>query len=994
MYGRILQTLGTTISRMLRIFGAALMIWTILLGAPQPAGAVDDPSLEYYTIETEHFYIHYYSGMEEFARRVARIQEEAYQVLTPLLDWRPDGKTHVVVSDRSDSANGSANVFQRNRIRIYAMPPEPEGTLGHYDDWLRILIYHEFTHILHLDTTSGLSAWVNRVIGKQLNPNQILPRWYTEGLATLFESRRSGTGRVNSARMQMWLRVAALDDDLFTLGQVSGSPVSWPRGSAAYLYGGFFLDYITRTYDRDFPRRFNHEYGSRIMPFSLNQTAKQVGPASFDTLWHEFSAETQGKSHAQRVAVRASGQTHLEILSKGGGQNRYPSARPAHDEVSYYRANQTSHAAFSTIDASGKTRELFWEDGASGAHDWSPDGQTIYYGKRTIRDNIYSYNDLFSRDMRSGERRQLTHNERAREPAISPDGTRVAYVRNLYGTMELALRRLDRSSHAPAEVLAGASKWSIEDPRHWQQISSPAWHPTRNLLVFSAWRLDRRTRDLWLYDFDQPPKQRLRALTHDAADELQPNFGPDGTLYFSSDRTHIFNVYAMDIDTAQVSQLSNVVSGALNPVPSSDGRWVYVTTYTTDGYEVARYLRADNPPRPAPNSYLGPVRRDYPQVDTTQWKETDYQPWRWIGPLIFTPEVAVLLEGTGFGATLEGHDPIDHHQWAVSAAWASGEAVTDRSSAVSATYRYGGWPVSIGLNAGFRTFPNTREFFAENQYLPLSERTSFTGASLSYPIRSIDDSLNFSTSTRLHRTSFFDAPKPNHQPADLEPVSPQEGWFQDINFRLSYARLNRYPQGISATDGVSAQVGVGLQYDLGEVEKNSVSFSYGATGYLSVPYLDHHVLSLGVNGGILRSNFPGSRGYGIGGYSPQDVLTAIVLQRPSRPFVLRGYPPGFSRGDQYQVWSAEYRLPIYDFERGFSTVPVFLRRIKGALFFDMGGAFSGFLRDQTYLKSAGAEVQLDTVLGYFLGGSLRLGYAHGFDPGGVDSWYLRYGGGY
>lgn len=972
-----------------------LLLGGALVGATaRAAHAIDDPSLDYYTIETEHFYIHYYSGMEDFARRVAVLHEEAYAVLTPLLDWEPRGKIHVDVSDRNDSANGSANVFQRNRVRIYAMPPEPEGTLGHYDDWLRILVYHELTHILHLDSTSGIAALLNRVLGKQFNPNQIMPRWYTEGLATHFESQRSGTGRVNNSRMQMWLRVAALDDELFTLGQVTGSPVRWPQGSAAYLYGGFFLDYIARATDPDFPRRYNHEYGGRIIPYSLNQTARQVGLRSFDTLWNEFSAETQGKSQAQRVAVVAAGQTHLEVLSIGGGNNRYPSLRPGHHSISYHRLNLESHAAFSTLDAAGKSELLFWENSASGAHSWSPDGEVIYYGKRTVRDNIYSYNDIFSRDMRSGVQRRLTHDERAREPAISPDGTRMVYVRNLFGTMELALRRLDAPRHAPAQVLAGASHWPADDPRHWQQISSPTWHPTRDIIVFSAWRLDRRTRDLWLYDFDQPEGARLRALTHDAAADLQPHFGPDGTLYFSSDRTRIFNIFAMDIDTGETSQLSNVVSGAFNPIPSADGRWIYVTTYTVHGYEVARFSRAQNPARAAPESYRGPIRRVYPEVDTSKWIDSGYQPWRWIAPLIFTPEVSLLLEGAGFGATLEGHDPIDHHQWVIAGAWASAESVAERSAALSATYRYGGWPFTLAVNTGYRSFPATRSFFAENQYLPLSQSTSFAQVSLSYPIRSVDDSLNLTTSARFHHTGFFNAPEPDHAPADLEPISPEDGWFQDLNFTLSYARLNRYIQGVSPTDGVHAQLGVGLKYNLAETAQNSVNFSYGATGYVSVPYLRHHVLSLGVNGGIIRSTFPGARGYGIGGYSPQDVLTAVALQRPSSPFVLRGYPPGFSRGDQYQVWSAQYRLPIYDFDRGFSTVPIFLRRLKGALFFEMGGAFNGYLRDQSFLKSAGAEVQLDTVLGYFLGGSLRLGYAHGFDPGGIDSIYLRYGGGY
>ncbi|MFW5968184.1 MAG: hypothetical protein ACOCV2_11730, partial [Persicimonas sp.] len=151
---------------------------------------------------------------------------------------------------------------------------------------------------------------------------------------------------------------------------------------------------------------------------------------------------------------------------------------------------------------------------------------------------------------------------------------------------------------------------------------------------------------------------------------------------------------------------------------------------------------------------------------------------------------------------------------------------------------------------------------------------------------------------------------------------------------------------------------------------------------------------LGVTGGIRRSNFLGARAYAVGGYSSQDVLTDLVLQQPRGQFVLRGYPPGHSRGSQYQVWNAEYRFPIWDLDQGFSTVPVFLRRAKGALFADAGGAFDGYLADADFLTSVGAEAQLDAVFGYRIGGSLRLGYARGLSEGGVHEWYVRYGGGF
>jgi len=70
-----------------------------LLAFGQSAWAIDDPELEYFTIETPHFYVHYYTGIEDLALKVAITCEEAHATLSPLLDWVP-AKVHVNVTDK------------------------------------------------------------------------------------------------------------------------------------------------------------------------------------------------------------------------------------------------------------------------------------------------------------------------------------------------------------------------------------------------------------------------------------------------------------------------------------------------------------------------------------------------------------------------------------------------------------------------------------------------------------------------------------------------------------------------------------------------------------------------------------------------------------------------------------------------------------------------------------------------------------------------------
>jgi hypothetical protein len=85
--------------------------------------------------------------------------------------------------------------------------------------------------------------------------------------------------------------------------------------------------------------------------------------------------------------------------------------------------------------------------------------------------------------------------------------------------------------------------------------------------------------------------------------------------------------------------------------------------------------------------------------------------------------------------------------------------------------------------------------------------------------------------------------------------------------------------------------------------------------------------------------------------------------------------------------NSEYRFPIVNIDRGPSTVPIFFNRLNGTVFFDMGTAFDDAAK-ATLLKGAGGELWLDMMLAYNVGITLRLGFARGFDDGGLTKVYF------
>src|SRR5690242_12219671 len=91
-----------------------------LIAATVTVADAGDPYREYFTIETDHFIVHYVGGLEDVARRIAVVGEAAHRTLTPALDHVPEEKTIIVVVDDTDSANGFAGVLPRNQIQLYA----------------------------------------------------------------------------------------------------------------------------------------------------------------------------------------------------------------------------------------------------------------------------------------------------------------------------------------------------------------------------------------------------------------------------------------------------------------------------------------------------------------------------------------------------------------------------------------------------------------------------------------------------------------------------------------------------------------------------------------------------------------------------------------------------------------------------------------------------------------------------------------------------------
>ena len=91
-------------------------------------------------------------------------------------------------------------------------------------------------------------------------------------------------------------------------------------------------------------------------------------------------------------------------------------------------------------------------------------------------------------------------------------------------------------------------------------------------------------KDIWILDSQG---NKLEELMHDRAIDGGAVWSADGrSIYFSSDRSGIFNLYVYDLASKQISQVSNVLGGAFMPTITPDGSAIAFANYSSRGFDI------------------------------------------------------------------------------------------------------------------------------------------------------------------------------------------------------------------------------------------------------------------------------------------------------------------------------------------------------------------------------------------------------------------------
>lgn len=124
------------------------------------------------------------------------------------------------------------------------------------------------------------------------------------------------------------------------------------------------------------------------------------------------------------------------------------------------------------------------------------------------------------------------------EPELSPDGTTLVYESASDGSLQLYARDLATDEER---------RLTRDEFEDW----SPDWSPNGEQIAFASLR--DKNNDIYILSLETGETRRL--TTHES-DDINPDWAIDGRIYFNSNRSGVWEIYAIDPDGSNLVQIT------------------------------------------------------------------------------------------------------------------------------------------------------------------------------------------------------------------------------------------------------------------------------------------------------------------------------------------------------------------------------------------------------------------------------------------------------
>ena len=953
------------------------------------------------TTESKHFRFIFQESLKDRVPALMKDFEDAYAVLNPVLNWVPQEKVTVLFSDALDTHNGWATVYPHPTILIYAAEAQPGSTIYEPGDYLRRTIFHEYAHLLSLDSQYGVDKVLRNIFGHVLpvagdplsallalfsaSPGTLAPGWYKEGLATWIETEFVGPGRGRNTLVDMIMRMAVKENRLLSPKKWNARYPEWPYGSVIYFYGLKTMQYAQETYgqgepERNIPGELSDSL-SHSIAFSFNRRAKPVVNKKFSQLAHDAMTAERKRQRARIQQLETHPLIPIRRLTEPGLLVSEPTFGPEGQTIYFSGGPEAARASLYRYDRrTGQTAKL----SAARTHVTltgitpSPDRQALFYTRLDVTGNDRLWNELYRYDLRDGRRTTVTQKGRYRYPTIHPNGATMAAIRVAAG-----LQHLVEVPLAQAGDVAAERRYVRTEPE--RSLVDPVYSPDgRYLLYISA---DKNGSTLRQIDLASGTDQ---AILHRPGIIISPTFHPSGDyLVFSGNQNGVYNLYRLPFPagpTSAAEPITHVLGGLFSPDFSPDGAQLAAVGYDSHGFFLTvidtealqplghplPVILADWQTLSANQSPTSPRETAPPASE----KALDVRPYHSLSGIRFdfwSPLFTISGDEIAWGVAASFSDPSQDQQLF---GLVGGESEFGTPIGFAA-YRYSGWNPAITLYGGHRVQSyNDLVLDTQNNFFDYDETVGEVGIAATHHRLRADWVRQFTLGYQYTHRQVIDESADDYAGRVLRTDTLFEGHESALWAQVVFANVTAFPRSHSVEDGryLSAVV-EGATKVLGS-DLNRVRLRGDGAEYISLPWANHHILKLEVTAGAGFGDETAQGSFGLGGLGGLLENTGFGL---SRNVSLRGYTSNEQVGDYVVKAGIAYRFPVFSVYRGVSTtLPFYLQQSFIEVFYEGGTAWDndGPNDEKNWLNSMGVEFNMSITIFRFVDIAPGLGVAY------------------
>jgi Tol biopolymer transport system component len=488
-----------------------------------------------------------------------------------------------------------------------------------------------------------LTGFPNTIVSYPI-PGTLVPAWFAEGTAQYMTDGHHYD--FWDSNRDMLLRDRVLHGSLFDFYEMESFDKPTVGGESVYNQGFSLVRFIVDHWGEDALRRISNEL-AKPQRISMSRAMEDALGTSGEKVWLQWKDYLQ-EHYSSRLANVKANESKSRIISKAidsdsetssyvDGQHGQPTPSELYpgSPALLAKAMAAEHTCCSAAARlypedpgfSGPSNNIYARVSpdknsvyylANGAADWlgmtslwrydrltteveqvlpavrgayciTPDGKAAIFSRKSTADkNGRHLNDLFIHYFEEELTRQLTEHQRLTMPDISPDGKTIVCVRNDGGSSSLVTLQMDQidgptfkaTKKRARKKLPFLSYAQLSVDSYGSQYYQPRWHPDGESVVVA--RGEFHGRDLISLNF---PSAEQSVLLASEFDERYPFYSDDGKyLYYSQDKTGIFNVYRMQLAGGDVKALTNVIGCAFMPAISGDT--LYYSDFEDRGFRL------------------------------------------------------------------------------------------------------------------------------------------------------------------------------------------------------------------------------------------------------------------------------------------------------------------------------------------------------------------------------------------------------------------------